>query len=78
MSINFVIGLSVSTNGKDKSYDSILVIVNCLIKIVHFEPIKVTIDIPSLEKVIINVVVHYHNIFNSIITDSGLLFILKV
>ena len=55
--MDFVTGLPVSTNWKSESYNSILVIVNRLTKMVHYEPIKVTIDIPRLAKVILDVVV---------------------
>ena len=67
--MDFVIGLPVSTNWKGKTYDSILVIVDRLIKIVHYEPVKLTIDAPGLAEVIINVVVRHHSLPNSIIID---------
>lgn len=74
--MNFIIDLSVLTTWKGESYNSILVIVNCLTKIVHYEPVKVTINISSLAKVIINVIIHYYKISESIVTDHDLLFTL--
>ena len=59
LSIDFVTGLSISTDWKEDSYDSILVIVNWLTKMVHYEPVKVTIDAPGLAKVIIDVAVRH-------------------
>lgn len=56
--INFVTDLSVLTNYKDESYNSILVIVDHLTKMVHYEPIKVTINVPDSAKVIIDLVVY--------------------
>ncbi len=53
LSIDFVTGLPVSTNWKGETYDSILVIVDRLTKMVHYEPVKVTINTPALAKVII-------------------------
>ena len=50
-------GLPISTDWKGESYDSILVIVDRLTKMVHYEPIKVTIDVPGLAKVILDVIV---------------------
>lgn len=50
-----IIGLPVSTNWKRNSYNPIFVIINYLTKIVHYKPIKVTINAPSLAEVIINV-----------------------
>ena len=44
LSIDFVISLSILTDWKRDSYNSILVIVNWLTKIVHYKPVKVTID----------------------------------
>ena len=42
--IDFVTQLQVLTNWKGKIYDSILVIVNWLTKIVDYKPIKITIN----------------------------------
>ncbi len=75
--MDFVTNLPILPNWKGKNYDFILVIVNCLIKIVYYKPVKITIDIPVRAKVIINIVVSYYNIYKSIIIDYNLLFILK-
>ena len=56
-SIDFVTGLLISTDWKSDSYDSILVIIDRLTKIVHYKPVKVTIDAPGLAEVILNVIV---------------------
>ena len=69
LSMDFVTGLPISTDWKGDNYDSILVIVNRLIKIVHYKPVIVTIDAPGLTKVIINVVVRHPGLLSSIITD---------
>ena len=52
-------------------------IVNYLTKMVYYKYVKITIDILSLIKVIINVVIYYHDIFKSIITNQNSIFILK-
>ena len=77
LSIDFVTGLPVSTNWKSETYDSILVIIDRLTKMVHYEPVKVTIDAPGLVKAILNVVVWHHGLHNSIVSDRGSLFILQ-
>ena len=77
LSIDFVTGLPISTNWKGDSYDSILVIVDWLTKIIHYKPIKVIIDTPRLVKVILNNVVWHHGLPDSIVTNRGLLFTLK-
>ena len=75
--MDFVTGLPVSTNWKGKSYDSILVIVDRLMKMVHYKPVKVTIDAPGLAEVIINVVVWHHGLPASIVTNRGSFFTSK-
>ncbi len=55
----------------------ILVIVDQLTKIVHYELVKVTIDAPDLAEVIIDMVVRHHGVPESIVTDRGSLFTSK-
>ncbi len=75
--MDFVTSLPISANWKSNSYDSILVIVNRLTIMVHYELIKVTIDALGLAEVIIDVVVRHHGVPESIVTDRGSLFISK-
>ena len=75
--IDFVTGLPILTDWKEDSYDSILVIVNWLTKMVYYKPVKVTIDAPGLAEVIINVVMRHHSLSDSIVTNRGLLFTSK-
>ena len=77
LSMDFVTGLPISTDWKGDSYDSILVIVDWLIKMVHYEPVKVTINIPGLAEVIIDMIVKDYGLSDSIITDWGSLFTSK-
>ncbi len=44
---------------------------------VYYEPVKSTIDALGLAKVIINMVVHHHEVSESIVIDQGSVFILK-
>ena len=55
--MDFVTGLPISTNWKGDRYDSVLVIIDRLIKIIHYKPVKVTINVPALAEVILDVVV---------------------
>lgn len=48
--MDFVTGLPISTDWKSDSYDSFLVIVDRLTKMVHYEPVKVTINAPGLQR----------------------------
>ena len=75
--MDFVTGLAVSTNSKGESYDSILVIVDRLTKMVYYEPVKVTIDAPGLAEVIFDVIVRHHGLPDSIVSNRGLLFTSK-
>ena len=75
--MDFVTGLPISTNRKEDSYNSILVIVDRLTKMVNYVPVKININAPGLVEVIINVVVRHYGLFNSIVTDSGFLFTSK-
>ena len=67
--MDFIINFPILADWKDDSYNSILVIVNWLMKMVHYKPVKVTIDTPSLAKMIIDIIVQYHGVLKSIVTD---------
>ncbi len=75
--MNFITSLLISANWKDDSYDSIVVIVDRLTNIVHYKPVKVTINTPDLAEVIIDVFIRHHGVPESIVTDRGLLFMSK-
>ena len=55
----------------------ILVIVKRLTKMVYYNPVKVTIDAPELAEVILDVVVRYHGLPDSIVINRGSLFTSK-
>ena len=46
-------------------------------KMDHYVPVKVTIDTPGLIQMIINVIVHHHEVLESIVMDQGSLFTSK-
>ena len=77
LSMDFMTGLPLSADWKGDSYDSILIIVDRLTKIVHYVPVKVTIDTPVLAEVIIDVVVQHHDLPDSIINDWEAIFTSK-
>ncbi len=77
LSIDFVTGLPIFTNWKGDTYDSILVIVDRLTKMVYYKPVKVTIDAPGLAEVILDVVVRHHSLPDSIVSDWGSVFTSK-
>ena len=67
--MDFMTSLEISTNWKKNSYDSILVIVNWLTKIVHYKLVKITINIPRLAVVLIDVIVRHHGFLDLIVTN---------
>ena len=75
--MDFVTGLSISTDWKGENYDSILVIIDRLTKMVHYKPVKVIIDAPGLAEAILDIVVWHHGLPDSIMFDRGLLFTSK-
>ncbi len=77
LSVDFITSLLISADWKSNSYNSILVIVDQLTKMVHYIPVKVTIDAPSLAEVISNKVVRHHRVLESIITNQSSLFTSK-
>ena len=77
MLIDFVTCLLILTDCKRNNYDSILVIIDWLIKIVHYKLVIVIINIMGLIKIIIDVVVRHYNLMDLIITNKRVLFTLK-
>ena len=75
--MDFVNGLPVSTDGKGETYNSILVIIDQLTKIVHYKPVKVTINNSGLTKVILNMVVWHHGLSKSIVSNRSSIFTSK-
>ena len=75
--MDFVTGLPVSADWKSHSYDSILVIINRLTKIVYYKPVKITINALGLAEVILDVIVWHHGLSDSILTNRGSLFTSK-
>ena len=43
----------------------------------HYEPVKITIDAPGLAEVIIDIIVQYYNLPDLIVSERGLLFTSK-
>ena len=78
LSMDFVTDFLLSVDWKANNYDSILVIIDRLIKMVHYELVIVTIDAPGLAEVIIDMVVRHHGLPDSIMTDKSSLFTSKL
>lgn len=73
--MNFVTGYVFIIDWKSNSYNIILFVIDCLIKIVHYKSVKMIIDITNVAKVINNILVKHYNLSELIIGDWGLLFI---
>lgn len=55
--MDFVTKLLISIDWNGETYDLILIIINWPTKIVYYKPVKITVDISGLVKVIIELVV---------------------
>lgn len=75
--MDFVMGLPLLIDRKGNNYDAILVVVDCLKKIMYYKLIKTIIDIVDLADIIINIVIRHYSLSESIINDQGSLFISK-
>ncbi len=75
--MDFIIGLPILADWKSDSYNLILIIVDRLTKMIHYESVKVIINASGLAKVIINVAICYYGVSESIVTDQDSLFISK-
>ena len=76
--MDFVIDLPILIDWKRDSYNSILVIVDRLTKVVYYKPVKVIINATGLAEVIIDVVICHHSLLDSIIINKYIFFILKL
>lgn len=65
----FVIDLQILINKKRESYDFVVVIVDRFTKMVYCKLGKIRIDVVSLAKIIIDMVIKHHGLFGSIISD---------
>ena len=72
--MDFMTVLPISINWKEDSYDSILVIIDWLTKMVHYKPVQITIDAFGLVKVIIDKVVHHYSLPDLIVINQSSLF----
>ena len=70
-------GLQLFTKRKSDNYDMILIIINCLTKIVYYKLVKVTINTPRLAKIIIDVMLQYYSLYDSIINDCKVILMSK-
>lgn len=77
LSKNFMTSLPIPTDWKDDNYNMILVIVDHLTKMIHYELVKTMIDAADLAEVIIDMVVRHHGLLKSIISDEDLIFTIK-
>ena len=75
--MDFVTGLPQSADWWSDGYDSILVIVERLTKIVHYEPMQTTITTLALAEVILNIIVWHYSLADSIVSNRGSVFTSK-
>jgi hypothetical protein len=71
--MDFIMGLPRTQSG----YDSIWVIVDRLIKVAHFIPIKITYSIPQLAELYMLRIVCLHGVLKKIVSERGTQFTSK-
>lgn len=75
--VDLVTDLPILIDWKRDSYDSILIIVDQLRKMVHYKLVKITIYVSRLIEVIINMVIYHYSHSDSIMTNRSLFFTSK-
>lgn len=75
--MSFMTSLLLFVNLKNNSYNTILVIIDYLTKMIYWELVKTIIDLARLAKVIIIVMVKPNSLTRLIISDRHLLFTSK-
>lgn len=75
--MDFMIDFPISRDWKGDSYNTIFVIMDCLIKMANYELVETTIDASRLARIIINMLVKHYGFPKLIVSDQSLLFILK-
>lgn len=65
----FSTGFLTSADRKVDNYDAILVIIDFFIKMIDYEPVKVTINATNLVEVITNIMIQYYSRLESIVID---------
>lgn len=76
--IDFVTKPPVLTNWKGKIYGLMLVIINKLIRMIYYKLVKITINNPGIIEVIFLVVLQYDGFLDSIVSNCGSVFSLKL
>lgn len=75
--MNFILGFLLLVDSTDNNYDSIMIIVDNLTKTVYYKPIRTIINTLDLAKMIIDIMMRYDDLFESIMSNRGLLFFSK-
>lgn len=75
LSMDFITGLLILTNWKNETYDSILVIIDRLIKMIYDKLVSVTIHASNFTKMSIDMIIQYQKLPDSILSESGPKFI---
>ncbi len=69
LSIDFMTRLSNRKNRRGAEYESIIIIVDWLIKMVHYELLLTTLTSDQLAAILIDIVIKYHGLPESIVID---------
>jgi len=72
--MDFVTNLPPSKNVYGKVYDSILIICDRFSKLVVYEPIRKTINAPTLAELLYRTIILKYGVLESFVTDRGIVF----
>ena len=77
VTMNFITDLSLSSIYRSTTWDSILVVVNKLIKMTHYISVQKIMSVADFIKVFIRDIIRHHNVLKVLVTDRDKLFMLK-
>ena len=75
--MNFITDMSLSSTYESTTWESILVIVDKLIKMTHYISVQKIMSVDDFIKVFIKDIIRHYNVSEVLVTDRDKLFMLK-
>ena len=77
VTMNFITDLSLSSTYRSMTWDSILVVVNKLIKMTHYISVQKIMSVADFIEVFIRDIIKHYDVLKVLVTDRDKLFMLK-